>query len=118
MGELPLLAHVPFIDSSFLVLLSCFAFLRSQKGFNDDALVRAAQEAGEKLYFAGMLDNYEAVTKDSLKTAVGTFLQMGVLSALPVENVGTVLQVKLTHDELFRDLHGSIPFETFLMTTT
>ena len=36
------------------------------------ALVRAAQEAGEKLYFAGMLDNYEAVTKDSLKTSVAT----------------------------------------------
>jgi len=51
-----------------------------------------------------MLDNYEAVSKDSLKTAVGTFLQMGILSALPVESVGTILQVKMSDEELFREL--------------
>ena len=47
---------------------------------------------GEKLYFAGMLDNYEAITKDSLKLAVATFQQMGILGALPVTGVFLVVR--------------------------
>jgi len=73
---------------------SCFLLLKSNKGMTEEGLVQSAQAVGEKLYFAGMLDNYEAITKDSLKLAFGTFLSMGILSALPVEKLGTVLQVR------------------------
>merc|ERR1712146_467624 len=92
------------------MVLACCALHEQRKGMTKDVLVKFAQDFGEKLYFAGFLDHYEAVSRDSLTNAVDHCLEYEMLRKLPVEKVGTVFQVNKSMSDLVKALRQILSF--------
>ena len=57
---------LPFVDSYFLVLLGAVRLLPDQV-MEEKAFIAKIQSVGERLYFSGEMDHYEAVGKETLQ---------------------------------------------------
>uniref|UniRef100_A0A7S4C879 Phospholipid/glycerol acyltransferase domain-containing protein n=1 Tax=Eutreptiella gymnastica TaxID=73025 RepID=A0A7S4C879_9EUGL len=91
---------LPFVDSYFLVLLGAVRLLPDQV-MEEKAFIAKIQSVGERLYFSGEMDHYEAVGKETLQQAVQRYYQIGVLlHTYPPEGRGKGHAVRLA--ERFR----------------
>jgi len=73
----------PFVDSYWLAALSLFKLFPATI-VTEDAMVAHAQLLGEKLYFDGQLDNYEAISKETVKNAFLVFVDMKVITRVRI----------------------------------
>ena len=74
----------PFIDSYLLSALACYRLLPDRM-LDEDSLIRWTQTLGETLYFEGMLDLYEAISKDTLQNGLVLLENWGVIQFVSIE---------------------------------
>jgi 1-acyl-sn-glycerol-3-phosphate acyltransferase len=77
----------PFIDSYLLAALSCYRLLPDRM-LDEESLIRWTQTLGETLYFEGMLDLYEAISKDTLQNGLVLLENWGVIQFVSIESDG------------------------------
>lgn len=75
----------PFIDSYYLVALSCYRLLPDRM-LEDESFVRFVQSIGEALYFEGLLDLYEAISSVTLNNALVLLENWGVIQFVCIES--------------------------------
>jgi len=73
-----------FLDSYYLVALGFFYLLPSRVMF-EGLFIRELQSLGEKLYFGGQLDLYEAIAKETLINSISLFINWNVAEYLQIE---------------------------------
>jgi len=79
----------PFIDSYLLSALSLYRLLPDRM-LDEESLIRWTQQLGETLYFEGMLDLYEAISKDTLQNGLVLLENWGVINFCSIESDGSV----------------------------
>ncbi|KNC54550.1 uncharacterized protein AMSG_10399 [Thecamonas trahens ATCC 50062] len=88
----------PFIDSYWLAALSLY-HLYPDRNVSSKDLINYTQKLGERLYFEGQIDLYEAVSKETVGNAIKLFMEKGVVEAVHVQNQFTTAPiVRLTKD--------------------
>eukprot|EP00005_Dracoamoeba_jomungandri_P002059 CAMPEP_0174252598 /NCGR_PEP_ID=MMETSP0439-20130205/2000_1 /TAXON_ID=0 /ORGANISM="Stereomyxa ramosa, Strain Chinc5" /LENGTH=862 /DNA_ID=CAMNT_0015333157 /DNA_START=1619 /DNA_END=4204 /DNA_ORIENTATION=- len=91
-----------FIDSYWLAFLGFF-FLLPAKTMREHKLLKKTQRLGERLYFEGQIDLYEAIGKETLINAITLFKNWKVLEFIFIEGQTAETRpgnriVRLLHD--------------------
>uniref|UniRef100_A0A7S4KX37 GPAT/DHAPAT C-terminal domain-containing protein n=2 Tax=Paramoeba aestuarina TaxID=180227 RepID=A0A7S4KX37_9EUKA len=73
-----------FLDSYWLVALG-FIYLLPDRVMTESSFISRLQRTGEKLYFEGQLDLFEAISRETLINAVSLFIKWGIIEHLPIE---------------------------------
>ena len=73
-----------FIDSYYLVALGFF-YLLPDRVLCESLFLKQLQALGEKLYFGGQLDLYEAIAKETLTNSISLFINWNVAEYLRIE---------------------------------
>ena len=74
----------PFVESYWLTALGLLRLL-PEKILDERTLIQFVQDIGERLYFEGMIDLFEAISQETIQNALTLFETWGMVQFLDIE---------------------------------